>query len=536
MRLSAMVSQGGTLTYAARSDGSPYPVINQARGVYTRLPETGDKVACGGVLYRVDDRPVLLLCGTVPAYRALRVGVKGRDVRQLNRNLHARGNRFTTRTEKALKALQRRKGLRTTGALAVGDAVFLPEAVRIAKVTGLPGGPARPGEPVLEATSDTLLVQVNLDPSQQGEVRRGDRAQITLPGNTAVTGRVERFGRVAQAPAEQGGTAADATIPTFIGLDDPAEAGGLDQAPVQVDITTTGRRRRPQRPGHRAGRQVRRRVRRRGRARRRAARAGRRDAGPVRHGQRARPGRGRAGPERSRGRAVDMTDAVLELDEVTKVYGEEPPVLALQGVSFSVARGELVAIVGPSGSGKSTLLHVIGTLERPSGGVVRIDGVDAARLSDRELSRLRAREIGFVFQQFFLAEHATVRENVADGMLYAGAPVSERHRRADEALERVGLSHRATFKPTKLSGGERQRVAIARALVGRPAIVLADEPTGNLDSSNGASIMQLIRELNAAGATILMITHDAGLADQLPRQIRMLDGHVVSDTGLVPAS
>ncbi len=238
--LSAMVSQGGTLTYAARSDGSPYPVINQARGVYTRLPETGDKVACGGVLYRVDDRPVLLLCGTVPAYRALRVGVKGRDVRQLNRNLHARGNRFTTRTEKALKALQRRKGLRTTGALAVGDAVFLPEAVRIAKVTGLPGGPARPGEPVLEATSDTLLVQVNLDPSQQGEVKRGDRAQITLPGNTAVTGRVERFGRVAQAPAEQGGTAADATIPTFIGLDDPAEAGGLDQAPVQVDITTTG--------------------------------------------------------------------------------------------------------------------------------------------------------------------------------------------------------------------------------------------------------------------------------------------------------
>ena len=192
-------------------------------------------------------------------------------------------------------------------------------------------------------------------------------------------------------------------------------------------------------------------------------------------------------------------------------------------------RGELVAIVGPSGSGKSTLLHVIGTLERPSSGVVRIGGVDAARLSDRELSLLRAREIGFVFQQFFLAEHATVRENVADGLLYAGVPAAERYRRADEALERVGLSERATFKPTKLSGGERQRVAIARALVGRPAIVLADEPTGNLDSTTGASIMALIRELNAAGATILMITHDAGLADQLPRQIRMLDGQVVSD-------
>ena len=226
-------------------------------------------------------------------------------------------------------------------------------------------------------------------------------------------------------------------------------------------------------------------------------------------------------------------EPVLELAEVTKVYGEEPPVSALRGVSFSVRRGELVAIVGPSGSGKSTLLHVMGTLERPSSGAVRIGGVDAAGLSDREVSLLRAREIGFVFQQFFLAEHATARENVADGLLYAGGAggsLSERYVRADEALEQVGLSHRATFKPTKLSGGERQRVAVARALVGRPAIVLADEPTGNLDSTTGASIMELIRELNAAGATIIMITHDGGLADQLPRQIRMLDGQVVSDT------
>jgi putative ABC transport system ATP-binding protein len=222
-------------------------------------------------------------------------------------------------------------------------------------------------------------------------------------------------------------------------------------------------------------------------------------------------------------------ERVLELDGVTKVYGEQPPVVALDGVSFSVRRGELVAIVGPSGSGKSTLLHVMGTLERPSGGVLRVDGIDAAELDDRELSRLRARGIGFVFQQFFLAEHATVRENVADGMLYAGVAAADRRRRADEALERVGLAHRATFKPTKLSGGERQRVAIARALVGRPAIVLADEPTGNLDSTNGAAIMQLIQELNADGATIVLITHDAGLADQLPRQIRMLDGRVVAD-------
>ena len=225
-----------------------------------------------------------------------------------------------------------------------------------------------------------------------------------------------------------------------------------------------------------------------------------------------------------------MNDApVLELERVTKLYGEEPRVAALRGVSFAVAPGELVAIVGPSGSGKSTLLHIMGTLERPSTGAVRIRGVDAAGLSDREVSLLRAREIGFVFQQFFLAEHATTRENVADGLLYAGVPVAARNRRAIEALEQVGLAGRADVKPTRLSGGERQRVAIARALVGRPAIVLADEPTGNLDSTTGESIMELLHELNRSGATIVMITHDAGLAARLPRQIRVLDGRVVSD-------
>ena len=251
--LSAMVSQGGTLTYRARSDGSPYPVINQARGVYTSLPDSGDEVGCGGVLYRVDDRPVVLLCGAVPAYRALQVGLKGRDVRQLNRNLHRLGydtdahvridpgdNAFTSKTEQALRVLQRNKGVGVTGALATDDAVFLPEAVRIAKVAGQVGGSAGPGAPVLSATSDRLHVQVNLDPSQQGEVKKGDRAQITLPGNTPVKGRVAGFGRVAQTPAGQGGEPADAIIPTFISLDDPARAGGLDQAPVEVDITTKG--------------------------------------------------------------------------------------------------------------------------------------------------------------------------------------------------------------------------------------------------------------------------------------------------------
>lgn len=244
--LSAMVSQAGTLTYRARSDGSPYTVINQARGAYTQLPDIGDKIACGRELYRVDDRPVVLLCGTVPAYRDLRVGVEGRDVRQLNRNLRqlgfraGAGDRFTSKTEAALRRLEHEKGLAVTGELGVSDAVFLPEAVRVAKVTSQIGGPAQPGAPVLSATSDTLQVQVDLDASQQGEVKRGDRAQITLPGSTSLTGRVAGFGRVAQAPAGQGSQAADATIPTFISLDDPGRAGGLDEAPVQVDITTTG--------------------------------------------------------------------------------------------------------------------------------------------------------------------------------------------------------------------------------------------------------------------------------------------------------
>jgi putative ABC transport system ATP-binding protein len=220
---------------------------------------------------------------------------------------------------------------------------------------------------------------------------------------------------------------------------------------------------------------------------------------------------------------------VLELETVTKTYGSQPPVSALDGVSFRVQPGELVAIVGPSGSGKSTLLHVMGTLERPSSGRVAITGLDVAQMSDRELAAVRATRIGFVFQLFFLAEHATLLENVADGLLYAGVPARERLERAAEALSRVGLADRLAARPTQLSGGEQQRVAIARALVGRPAIVLADEPTGNLDSATGQAIMALIDELHAQGATIVVITHEHAIAARFPRRIVLLDGRIVSD-------
>lgn len=222
--------------------------------------------------------------------------------------------------------------------------------------------------------------------------------------------------------------------------------------------------------------------------------------------------------------------SALELRGVIKEYPSDPPVRALHDVSLRIDHGELVAVVGASGSGKSTLLNVMGTLDRPTHGVVEIDGVDTAGRTDNQVAGLRARKIGFVFQQFFLLPGMSAVDNVANGLLYQGVSASERRRRSIEALGRVGLAHRLNHPPNHLSGGERQRVAVARALVHEPAFVLADEPTGNLDSASTAAVMGLINDLHAEGTTIVVITHDTGIADALPRQVTVHDGSIISDS------
>jgi len=224
-------------------------------------------------------------------------------------------------------------------------------------------------------------------------------------------------------------------------------------------------------------------------------------------------------------------NAVLQLRGVWKRYPGDPPVESLRDVSLKIEEGELLAIVGPSGSGKTTLLHVMGTLDRPTQGEVRLAGQVASELPDVELSGLRAHHLGFVFQQFFLLEGVSVLDNVANGLLYRGLPPRERRRRAREALDRVGLGHRLGHRPNQLSGGERQRVAIGRAVVGRPAIVFADEPTGNLDTAAGATVVALLKELNRDGTTIAVITHNQEVAAAMDRRVELRDGCIVSDSG-----
>jgi putative ABC transport system ATP-binding protein len=231
---------------------------------------------------------------------------------------------------------------------------------------------------------------------------------------------------------------------------------------------------------------------------------------------------------------MNSTNRVLAFDSVVKEYPSTPPVRALDGVTFEVARGELMAIVGPSESGKSTLLHIMGTLDRPTSGEVTVAGHKVSELSDADLSGLRSRHIGFVFQQFHLLSGYTALDNVADGALYSGGSLNARREMAHEALTKVGLTNRVDHEANKLSGGERQRVAVARAILGDPSIILADEPTGNLDSKSSDAIVALIQTLNAAGATIVVITHNPEIADLFPRAVGIRDGQIEYDTRTKP--
>jgi len=227
--------------------------------------------------------------------------------------------------------------------------------------------------------------------------------------------------------------------------------------------------------------------------------------------------------------AVEAAAPALELRSAAKSYPGTPPVLALDGVNLVIEPGEMLGVVGPSGCGKSTMLHMMGTLDRPSGGKVLVDGLDTSELSERHLSAIRGRKLGFVFQRFFLLSGTSALENVAGGLLYSGVAPRERRERAAAALDRVGLANRKSHIPSKMSGGERQRVAIARALVHDPSLILADEPTGNLDSRASASIIELFERLHAEGSTIVVVTHNDEIAAQLPRVVRLLDGRVQSD-------
>ena len=573
----AKVTADGTQLQAAQANLAALEAMAVNPGTtYTELPTVGQIIREDQPLYSVSNEPVPLLYGPVAAYRAFQVGMSpGADVGQLTKDLIALGygagltqtNSYTAATAAGVEHWQTALGLPATGTVLLGQAVFEPGPIRVTTVTPAVGqavggggsSGSAGGGTVLIATSTRPIVTIALEVTEEYLVKPGDTVTVVLPdGTTTVDGRVQTVGDVATCPNGSGSGAGSGpadespcassgsgsnntpTVTVTISLDATPPGATLDQAPVNVNITTQradnvlavpvnallalqdggygvdvveGGTTAPRRRYHRPLQQH-----------------------PGR-GQRGRPHRGDQGrgsivmtlADQATSEPAGASAPVVELLDVFKEYPGDPPVAALAGVSLRIDAGELVAIVGPSGSGKTTLLHIMGSLERPTRGVVRIAGEDTSTMSDKQLSGLRARQLGFVFQQFFLLDGLSVLDNVADGLLYRGGRLSERRQLATVAIERVGLAPRMTHRPNQLSGGEQQRTAIARALAGRPALVMADEPTGNLDSVTGTAILDLIRELHDEGTTIVVITHDHDVAAAMDRRIEIRDGKVLSD-------
>ncbi len=552
--LTNTVQVTGSLSYAGSCT-----LVNEAAGTaYTALPAEGAILRRGQRAYEVDGAPVTLFYGSRPEWRALSEGVlPGPDVAQLDRNLIALGfggylmvsDYFTAATAYDVELWQQARGLPVTGTVPLGQIVFAPGPLRVTGVAASPGATPQPGAAVLTATSPAPVVVAQLPVAQEYLVRVGDRVTVTLPdGVTTTTGVVMSVSSVATATGGTPTGGASAGPPgngaggsQEHGRDDrsadPSGSGG--EPGPGTGLRQHRLRAGPRGPGgtdQRPGGPDQRRLRGRGGTRQRFA--GHPPAGPRADRPVLRlPGPGirawhRAWP---RGRGSVAMTVVFAMKDVHKTYPGAPPVHALAAVTLTIHSAERAVVLGPSGSGKTTLLHVAGTLERPTRGSVTIGGEEVSRLSDAELSRVRARRLGFVFQQFHLLDHLDAVQNVALGLLYRGARAGDRRAAAIAALERVGLGHRLAHRPARLSGGERQRVAIARAVAGRPDVVFADEPTGNLDSAAGAEIIALLAGLADDGTAVVVVTHDQAVAAAMDRRVMMRDGRVVSDDGRVRA-